>query len=107
MGTPCVVTDVKGNREAIADGCTGLLVPLGDVQALTAAILRILREPETAQRMGSEARHLAAERFDEQLVFRKIKAEYERLLHEKGIAPPECSAGKDSYDVPFGRQATA
>jgi glycosyltransferase involved in cell wall biosynthesis len=83
MGTPCVVTDVKGNREAVVHERNGLLIPLGDVRQLTAAVLRILNEPYTAQRMGNEARLTAAERFDERVVFRKVKAEYERLLRQR------------------------
>ena len=85
MGTPSVVTDVKGNREAVEHERNGLLVPLGDVRALIAAILRILNEPETARHMGSEARRIAVERFDERLVFERVKAEYRRLLCEKGL----------------------
>jgi glycosyltransferase involved in cell wall biosynthesis len=96
MGTPSVVTDVKGNREAVEHGRNGLLVPLGDVRALTLAVLRILRERNTAQRMGNEARHMAAERFDEQLVFQRVKAEYRRLLLKKGQPlPAGCSTEKD------------
>jgi glycosyltransferase involved in cell wall biosynthesis len=96
MGTPSVVTDVKGNREAVEHGRNGLLVPLGDVRALTLAVLSILRERNTAQRMGNEARHMAAERFDEQLVFQRVKAEYRRLLLEKGQPlPAGCSTEKD------------
>ena len=98
MGTPCVVTDVKGNREAVAHDRNGLLVPLGDARTLTAAVLRILRERDTAQRMGSEARFMAAERFDEQLVFQKVKAEYGRLLRKKGLALP---AGCSTEGVPL------
>ena len=88
MGVPCVVTDVKGNREAVTHDRNGLLVPFGDVPALASAILRILTEPATAQRMSVEARRLAAERFDERLVFAKVKAEYARLLREKGLRLP-------------------
>lgn len=92
MGTPSVVTDVKGNREAVVPGRNGLLVPLGDVPALTAAILRILNEPGTAQAMSREARRMAAERFDERLVFDRVKIEYARLLHEKGLSLPSQSS---------------
>lgn len=88
MGTPSVVTDVKGNREAVEHGRNGLIVPLGDVRALTLAVLQILRERNAAQRMGNEARRMAAERFDEQLVFQRVKAEYRRLLLEKGHPLP-------------------
>jgi len=92
MGTPSVVTDVKGNREAVEHGCNGLLVPLGDVRSLMAAILRILDEPETAQRMSSKARCIATERFDERIVFEKIKSEYVRLLQAKGRIPQTSSS---------------
>ena len=34
MGVPCVVTDIKGNREAVVHECNGLLTPLGDVRPL-------------------------------------------------------------------------
>lgn len=88
MGVPCVVSNVKGNREAVTDGRNGLLVPFGDVPALVAAITRILTEPATAQHMSLEACRMAAERFDERIVFEKVKAEYARLLREKGCVLP-------------------
>ncbi len=88
MGTPCVVTDVKGNREAVTHDRNGLLVPFGDLPALASALVRILTEPDTAQRMSAEARRMAAERFDERLVFEKVKAEYARLLRGKGRPLP-------------------
>jgi glycosyltransferase involved in cell wall biosynthesis len=96
MGVPCVVSNVKGNRETVVHECNGLLVRLGDVCTLTVAVLRILRDRDTAQRMGSEARRMAAERFDEQLVFQRVKAEYRRLLREKGLPlPVGCSTKRE------------
>jgi glycosyltransferase involved in cell wall biosynthesis len=84
MGTPSVATDVKGNREAVEHNRNGLLVRFGDVQALAAAVLRILSEPAMARRMSNEARRIAIERFDERVVCAKIKSEYARLLNEMG-----------------------
>ena len=89
MGVPSVVSDVKGNREAVDHDGNGLRVPFGDVPALTAAILRILSEPETARRMSSEARRIAAERFDERVVFEKVQTAYARLLRAKGLPLPD------------------
>jgi glycosyltransferase involved in cell wall biosynthesis len=80
MGLPAVVTDVKGNREAVEEERNGLRVPLGDVKALAAAMERILTEPELALAMSREARCIAAERFDENRVFSTVKAEYRTLL---------------------------
>jgi hypothetical protein len=39
--------------------------------------------------MGEEGRRMVLERFDERLVFEKVKAEYARLLQEKGLPVPE------------------
>ncbi len=87
MGTPCIVSDVKGNREAVVNERTGLIVPLGDVPAITSAIMRVLTQPGLAGQMGEEARRLAAERFDERMVFERVKTEYRRLLdlHDQGL----------------------
>lgn len=88
MQVPAVVSDVKGNREAVEHGRNGLLVPLGDATALSAAVVSILSNPAMARPMGQQGRRLAEERFDEQRVFDKVKAEYARLLREKGLPVP-------------------
>jgi glycosyltransferase involved in cell wall biosynthesis len=88
MKVPIVATNVKGNREAVDHDRNGLLVPLGDTTALADAILHILTDHDCAYRMGEAGRQIALERFDERLVFEKVKAEYARLLSKKGIALP-------------------
>jgi glycosyltransferase involved in cell wall biosynthesis len=91
MKVPTVATDVRGCREAVKDGQNGLLVPLGDVPALAGATLALLSDRPTARRMGATGRQMALERFDEQLVFAKVKTEYGRLLQAKGLplSPPD------------------
>lgn len=37
-GVPVVATDVGGVREVVRDGCTGMLVPVGDAEAMARAI---------------------------------------------------------------------
>jgi glycosyltransferase involved in cell wall biosynthesis len=88
MGVPCIVTDVPGCRETMEHRRSGLLVPLGNVQALAGAMLDLLTDRHKAQRMGREGRRLALERFDERLVFARVKAEYARLLRQKGLPSP-------------------
>lgn len=83
MSVPCVVTDIRGCREAVEHEQNGLLVPLGDVEALAQAVLRLLRQPADAQALGRTGRLFAETRFDEELVFNKVKAEYSRLLAAK------------------------
>jgi len=85
MGVPCVVTDIRGCREAVEDGRNGYLVPLRDPQAVEMAVLDLLRDKEKACRMGRNGRQMAEERFDEQLVFERVIAEYKHQLAVKGL----------------------
>ncbi|MDY7079457.1 MAG: glycosyltransferase family 4 protein [Chloroflexota bacterium] len=89
MGVPCVATDIPGCREAVEHELNGLMVPPGDVQALADAIVELLTDQEKARRMGEEGRRMALERFDEQLIFEKVKLEYARLLQAKGLTLPQ------------------
>jgi glycosyltransferase involved in cell wall biosynthesis len=85
MGVPSVVTNVRGSRETVEDGRSGLLVPLGDVTALAAAILKVLTDHELAQCLGHGGREMAELHFDKQKVIATVKAEYIRLLRKKGL----------------------
>src|SRR2546422_11214590 len=62
-GVPAVAPAVGGIPELVDDGVTGLLVPVGDTQALAAALEQLLRNPELAARMGMAARRRVEERF--------------------------------------------
>ncbi len=79
MGIPCVVTDIRGCREAVVHDENGLLVPPGNAPALAKAVVDLLTDRDRAQGMGRRARQLAQARFDERLVFDRVHAEYQRL----------------------------
>ena len=79
MGLPIVATDIRGNRQVVADGRTGLLVPLRDPAALADAVLDLARDPERRLRFGEAARLRAAAEFDQQLVIERTLAAYELL----------------------------
>lgn len=51
-GVPVVGTRVDGVPEMMRENISGLLVPLDDVPALTAAIRRLVEDPELRERMG-------------------------------------------------------
>jgi glycosyltransferase involved in cell wall biosynthesis len=80
MGVPAVVTDIRGCRETVEPGVNGLLVPVGDVDALARALIELLTDEPRRRRMGEAGRAIAEERFDEQKVFERVLEEYERLL---------------------------
>jgi glycosyltransferase involved in cell wall biosynthesis len=58
-GTPSVASDAPGLRESVQHGRTGVLVPHGDVGALAEAIDGLLRDHESRERMGRQARTFA------------------------------------------------
>jgi glycosyltransferase involved in cell wall biosynthesis len=89
MGLPCIVTDIRGCREAVEHDRNGLLVPLGDAEALGHAIVELLGDVDRARRLGETGRQMARDRFDEQRVFETVKSEYARLLRAKGLATPD------------------
>jgi glycosyltransferase involved in cell wall biosynthesis len=51
-----IATDVVGISELVRDGENGVLVPPDDPEALAEALLRLRRDPQLAERLGSEAR---------------------------------------------------
>jgi len=58
-GRPSVAFASGGLVESVQDGETGILVPPGDVRALTSAILSLLDNPERASAMGQAGRRFA------------------------------------------------
>jgi glycosyltransferase involved in cell wall biosynthesis len=62
-GTPVVGSDVGGIPHVIDPHVTGLLVPPGDEEALSAACRRLLRDGDLADRMGAAGRRRAVENF--------------------------------------------
>ena len=56
VGVPVVASRVGGLPDIVRDGETGLLVPPADPDALAAALLRLLGDPELRARFGTAAR---------------------------------------------------
>jgi L-malate glycosyltransferase len=79
-GTPVVATRVGGNPELITHEKTGLLVPPGDVDALAAAILRLVREPALARSMAEAARQRVASEFTLEEMVGRLERLYDDLL---------------------------
>ncbi len=80
---PIVSTSVGGIPEIVKHGETGTLVPCGDVPALAAAVLTLLREPGLRQEMGSRARVRAQAHFSSEA----MTSAYAALIHRLLIKP--------------------
>jgi glycosyltransferase involved in cell wall biosynthesis len=74
-GLPIVATRVGGNPELVEDDVSGQLIPPRNPDALTAALERYLREPETCRRHGIAARERAEKYFS----LNRMASRYEKL----------------------------
>jgi glycosyltransferase involved in cell wall biosynthesis len=82
-GVPVIATRVGGNVELIAEG-RGALVPVGDEEALAAAMEPLLRDPQLRRTCGENGRHFALENFTAERMRRGHEDLYAELLREKG-----------------------
>jgi glycosyltransferase involved in cell wall biosynthesis len=80
-GIPCVVTDVGGLPETVADGQTGFVVPSDQPRACATAISRLLKDRRTFDRFSRAATERARRLFD---VHRAMRETVETIL---GAAP--------------------
>jgi len=78
--TPAIATRVGGVPELINDGENGLLFPIGDVDAMAAASIALLRDPERHQAMRKAARKTAQDRFCSTRILPRYVSFYESLL---------------------------
>ncbi|MDP8959694.1 MAG: GNAT family N-acetyltransferase [Actinomycetota bacterium] len=86
MGLPIVATDIRGCREVVEHGTNGLLVRVGDVEALVAAISAIGDDPDLRAEMGEAGRRRALELFDERQVVRIVMDTYREVARRKGLS---------------------
>jgi glycosyltransferase involved in cell wall biosynthesis len=72
-GLPVVATDIRGSREEVVHGQTGLLVPCRDPHALATALNRLVADPTLRAKQGAAGRGRALELYDEgKIVARQI-----------------------------------
>ena len=88
-GRPVVATDAGGAREAVQDGVTGYIVPVGDDRAMAARIIELLQTPGRARAMGESGLRLVKQRFSCDALLERTQELYDRLLSG---AEPACQA---------------
>jgi len=92
-GVPVVGFRATGVVDAVVDGLTGTLVPIGDVEALVEAVLMYLNDPELCREHGQAARERVLRDFRQEAIWAAMYQEYVQLLQEKRLPVPEPAPG--------------
>ena len=85
MRLPIVTTDAPGCNEVVDNGINGFLIPVHDANALSQAILRLIKQPELRERFGDASRRRMVERFDLSVIATQTRLVYRQLLARKGL----------------------
>ncbi len=80
IGMPCIASDVGGIVDLIENEKNGIRVPPQNPEALTAALHRVLTEPDFAAVLGKNARSTVQKKFDSETSIRKLDEIYQRVL---------------------------
>jgi glycosyltransferase involved in cell wall biosynthesis len=79
-GLPIITTRNRGCVEVVRDGVNGILVPVGDVVELAAALQKLVCSEDLRMQMGSEGRRIAEEEFSVEHVADRTEEVYRMLL---------------------------
>lgn len=77
---PLIATRGGGVPEIVEDSRTGLLVPMGDVDALAAAMTTLLSDTDRMRQMGAAGRERVSESFTIERTARNLEAVFDHLL---------------------------
>ncbi|HEX9639345.1 MAG TPA: glycosyltransferase [Acidobacteriota bacterium] len=80
---PVVATRVGGTSELVEDGISGWLIEPGDLAGFSAAVMRLLEQPELARRMGLAGGRRARELFGCERSTRQFESLYHQAVSEK------------------------
>lgn len=92
MGLPVVATNVGGIPDLLTDNETGLLVPDDDDEAMAAAVLRLLGDPDLAGRLSSNGREVA-----ELSSWERVRPQWEQLFDRTVSGPDVGGVGAATF----------
>jgi len=82
MARPVIGTTCGGIPEIVTDGVNGLLTPPKDPEALTQALIQLIRNPVRRQEFGLNGLRLVQERFSLEQMAAAMEQVYEHILAE-------------------------
>lgn len=85
-GIPVISTLCTGSRDAVVSEVTGLLIPPGQPQAISEAVLRLLRDPTRRLEMGNAARNWVVGNYENKRVLALVIDFYRGMIEPANIA---------------------
>lgn len=83
-GTPALTTDTAGAREVIADGITGRIVPVADLDSYSQTLIELCGSPRKLEQMGQRGRQLMSSHVTGKAVAEQMRRVYEKALEQAG-----------------------
>lgn len=85
MGLPVIVSRVSGAAEAVLDGVTGYVVPIGDTQSLAVAMGKMIGNPQDAKSFGEIGRQRFGQKFTVDRMVNDIEHLYEKVAADSHV----------------------
>ena len=82
MGVPTIGSRIPGLTDSVEDGETGILFPVGDVDALVQRMTHFIENPQVCQEMGNKAKLRVGEFFSADRLYTSLKQFYLELASD-------------------------
>jgi glycosyltransferase involved in cell wall biosynthesis len=79
MGLPSIVTNINGCNEIVIEGENGILIPVKNSNAIYEAMDKMIVNDDFREKIQKKARQMIVVRYEQQVVWEAILAEYKRL----------------------------
>jgi len=93
-GIPVITTLCTGSRDSVVPEVTGLLIPPGYPEAISEAVLKLLRGPTRRRRMGEAARAWVCTHYSDERVLRLAVSFYKSMLKPRAGDESRLAAGE-------------
>jgi glycosyltransferase involved in cell wall biosynthesis len=81
MGLPSIVSNINGCNEIINENINGLIIPSKSESKLYEAMLYLAKNSNKILEYGKNSRKLIKEKYDQKIVWKAIKEEYQTLIN--------------------------
>ena len=82
-GKACIASDIGGISDIIKDSSCGVLVPVGDIKAISNSVITLIDNNSLRQSMGENARDEVGKKFSLDVMSDKVIQLYKGVLDAK------------------------